>query len=393
VTTFVAFGDRAGDRNDEPIMNANAAIARERLINQRVIGPACRGASDVISWCGAVQAQEFEPATWGVGLRMRAGTRAADVEEALERGAILRTHVMRPTWHFVAADDIAWLQTLTGPRVQRAMLPYHRQLELDANTLVRAAGIVERALRDRTYLTRHELGERLQRKGLAMSGQRLAHVAMYAELEGIICSGPRRGKQSTYALIAERAPQSRARAFTRDEALRELARRFFRSHGPATIRDFVWWSGLRTADATRGLEMNDARRELVDGRAYFSAGRAGSASPSREHLAHLLPIYDEFIVSYRDRAAVPHAAAAMPRGAGTSVTFQHALIIGGQIAGTWRLTKRARGVSLRVFPTRPLKAREQEAVAGAIDRYARFRRESGGLTVLPSQAIYDELEP
>ena len=156
---------------------------------------------------------------------------------------------------------------------------------------------------------------------------------MYAELEGVICSGPRRGKKFTYALIAERAPG--ARRLSRDEALAELALRFFRSHGPATIRDFVWWSGLVTADARRGVEMIRAKRQDVDGHAYWTAG-AAPKTPASIKLAHLLPIYDEYIVSYRDRVAVPHGPSMIPSSTGGGyVTFQHALVIGGQIAGTW----------------------------------------------------------
>ncbi len=209
-------------------------------------------------------------AKWAIALRMQDGTVGTQIERAFEHGRILRTHVMRPTWHFVTPADIRWLLELTAPRVQRAMSSYNRRLELDPRTLARGIGVIERALGDRRYLTRTELSDRLQRVGLPMTGQRLAQLVMHAELEGIICSGPRRGKQFTYALIAERVP--RTPRLSRDEALATLSRRFFRSHGPATVRDFVWWSGLTTVDAKRGLEMNKARREEVGGHTVLDDG-------------------------------------------------------------------------------------------------------------------------
>jgi len=148
-----------------------------------------------------MQAQEYEAAKWALGLRMAEGTVDADIQRAFDEGRILRTHVMRPTWHFVTPADIRWLLELTAPRVQRLMASYNRRLELDARTLTRTIRVFERALRDRCYLTRTELADCLQRAGMPMAGQRLAHVAMHAELEGVICSGPRRGKQFTYALL------------------------------------------------------------------------------------------------------------------------------------------------------------------------------------------------
>jgi hypothetical protein len=344
------------------------AIADARLQNQCISKPRYRQAADVVEWLGAVQAQEYEAAKWGLGLRMTGGADEA-VERAFEQGRILRTHVMRPTWHFVTPTDIRWLQELTAPRVHRLLAVYNRRLELDARTLTRGTAIVERALRDKRYLTRAELGERVRRAGYALDGMRLAHLAMYAELECVICSGPRRGKQFTYALVADRAPK--ARRLSRDEALAELSRRFFRSHGPATIRDFVWWSGLTTPDAKRGLEVIRAARQEVDGCSYWTVGRA-SPLPTKVPLAHLLPIYDEYLVSYRDRLAVPHGPATIGSGTGVTVSFWHALVIAGQIAGTWRTTRNAQGISIAATMLRRLTARERRALADAAERFGRF---------------------
>ena len=347
----------------------NAGIAERRLRNQIITRAGLRRPADVVGWFGAMQAQEYEVAKWAIALRMRDGTVDTEIERAFEHGRILRTHVMRPTWHFVTPADIRWLLALTAPRVHRVVASFNRRLELDARTLARGIGVIERALRDRRYLTRTELSDRLQRVGLAMTGQRLAQLVMHAELEGVICSGPRRGKQFTYALIAERAPETPQ--LSRDEALATLSRRFFRSHGPATVRDFVWWSGLTTADAKRGLDMNRARREEAGGQTYWTVGPDRGDAP-RENLVHLLPIYDEYLNAYRDREAVPHGPSVIASVSRTSVTFQHALVVNGQVAGTWRIARQPQAVFIEVVPLRPITGPDRRELARAVERYERF---------------------
>ena len=337
-------------------------LVEQRLQNQRLNRAGLREAADVVAWFGAVQAQEYGPAKWGIAQRMSRRTTDAGLDRAVAQGEILRTHVLRPTWHFVTPADIRWMLELTAPQVHRRMATYNRQHGLDAGVMTRAATAFERALGDRKNLTRAELGAHLERAGLPAKGTRLALMAMYAELEGVICSGPRRGKQFTYALLADRASQ--AGVLPRDEALAELTRRYFRSHGPATIRDFVWWSGLKTADAKRGLEMNRAKSHDVDGLTYWTMGRRPASGSSRGTV-HLLPIYDEFLVAYRDRAAVPHVAFSLGN-------FWHALVAGGKVAGTWRTAARGDGCVLNVTTLRPLTRAERSGLAEAVARYERF---------------------
>jgi len=339
----------------------HAAIADQRLHNQGITGTGRRQPADVVAWLGAVQAQEYLSAKWGLALRMPEGTTESEIERAIDAGRILRTHVMRPTWHFVRPADIRWMLDLTAPRVQQTVRHYNRRLGLDATALTRATTVFERALRDGHHLTRGELGVRLGAKGIP-----LAFMTIYAELEGLICSGPRRGKELTYALLAERAPK--AKRIARDEALAELTRRYFRSHGPATIRDFVWWSGLTTADARRGLQMNKARQEVVDARTYWTIGPASAGGP-RRRTVQLLPVYDEYLVAYRDREAVPHAINSPSRGTGT---FQHAVVIAGQIAGTWKAVRSAGGLTVNVIPLRRLTGPERRALTEVAVRYGRF---------------------
>lgn len=341
------------------------SVALRRLRNQSITGPGHRTAADVVAWLGAVQAQEYPAAKWGLALRMLEGTSDAAIERAFDAGRILRTHVMRPTWHFVTPRDIQWMLELTAPRVQRRMQPYNRRLELDSPILNRALSVVERALSGGRYLTRLELSNRLARAGIAARGQRLAHLVLHAELERVICSGPRRGKVFTYALLAERAPGSNR--VPREEAIAELARRYFGSHGPATIRDFVWWSGLVTADAKRGLEIIRAQHSVIDGLTYWFVGGL-PADRARRWNSHLLPVYDEYLVAYRDRQAVPHGS----WGVATPSRFPHPVVIDGRPAGMWRIVRSREGVTVEVVPLRTFSRPERRELADAAARYAHF---------------------
>jgi hypothetical protein len=345
----------------------NGEIAAARLRNQRITRPIAGGPAAVVAALGAVQAQEFEPAKWALALRMRGGTSPETIERALADGRILRTHVLRPTWHFVPQADIRWMLELTGPCVQRRVATYHRRLELDTPLLTRATRVIQRAIVRHGPLTRQELRGHLAKASMVVESMRLAFIMMHAELTAVVCSGPRREGQFTYALLADRAPA--ARTLSRDEALGTLVRRYVASHGPATVRDFVWWSGLSTADAKRGLDIVRARKTLVDGHTYFTVGRSPDAEPgSRAGRVHLLPIYDEYLVAYRDRVAVPHAR--LPPG--SALTFQHSLVIDGQVAGTWRLGRNGDGLSMTITPLRPLSIAERRAVRDAVSRYQRF---------------------
>jgi hypothetical protein len=317
-----------------------------------------------------MQAQEYEPATWGIGLRMYGDPACADVERAVDDGRVIRTHVMRPTWHFVTRDDIRWLLQIMAPRVHQAMSSYRRKLELDARTLVRCCTIFERALDGRRFLVRAELAEQLGRAKMPMTGVRLAMVVMYAELEGVICSGPRRDRKFTYANLAERAPKGRV--LDRDEALARLITRYLQSHGPATVRDFCWWSGLTMADSRRAIEIVDARRRDEDDLAYWTLDDSRRA-PVAAGPPLLLPIYDEYLVAYRDRVAVPHLQAQITKVPGWNVTFQHAVVIDGQVTGTWRIARMAESIAIDVTLARGISARDRHGLMDAAERYGRFR--------------------
>jgi len=343
-------------------------ITRTRLRNQRLSGGRCQRPEDVVRWLGAVQAQDYAGAKWALGLRMQR-VRDADIEAALSDGRILRTHVMRPTWHFVAPEDIRWMLALTAPRVSAAMAPYNRRLELDVTVFRRSQRAMVRALRGGRQLTRQELKVVLQRAGIETDGvQRLAHIVMQAELDAVICSGARRGKQFTYALLDERVPASRPRP--RDEARAELARRYFTSHGPAQVHDFAWWSGLTVTDARAGLMAVESKlaRETIDGRMYwFSSSRR---TPTAPRTAYLLPLFDEYLIAYKDRSA------ALNTSRWTRVVsrdpFSAPIVVDGQVVGGWKRIQKNGKVGVALTPFAPFDKRHTASIADAARAYTRF---------------------
>jgi hypothetical protein len=339
-----------------------------RIANQRLTGSTLRRPEDVVSWMGAVQAQEFGPARWGLGQRMATSTDAA-VEAAFNAGRILRTHVLRPTWHFVHPRDIRWMLKLSAPRVHVANGFSYRRDGLDARVRVRAAKVIARALENQ-HLTRTELAAVLKNAKLPHAGQALAYIVMHAELEGVICSGPRRGKQFTYALLDERVPPSPTLSY--DDALAELARRYFTSHGPATMRDFTWWSGLTVAQARTGIGLlgTTLERVEIEGRTCWQTPAAAPRA-TRAPVVRLLPIYDEFLVAFRDREWVRSAAAESPVTM-TPNTFAHQLVVNGRVEGSWTQVRGPREVEVRVTPWATLATPVRQAVGGEVDRYSAF---------------------
>jgi hypothetical protein len=348
-----------------------AELVRFRLANQLLIGSRFDTPAQVVEHLGAVQAQDFGGAKWAIAQRTESAT-DADIEQALADGTILRTHVLRPTWHIVAAADIHWMLELTAPRVRALMAHYDRKLALDDAVFKRSNAALAKALRGGANLTRAEAAKVLTRARIDADGsQRLGQLLMRAELDGVVCSGPRRGKQGTYALLSERAPTAAARP--RDRALADLATRYFTSHGPATAKDFAWWSGLTVGDAARAAEASRARLtcRIADGTRYWS-GTPDPAIRRASETVHLLPTYDEYHVAYKDRSAILSAASLIARGGRTPGLGDNVLVVNGQLIGTWKRTIGPRGVAIHVSPMRRLTKGEREAVANEVKRYGEF---------------------
>jgi hypothetical protein len=345
-------------------------IPHLRLYNQRIASPNLSQPGEVVGWLGAVQAQDYAGAKWAVGLRSRGAT-DPDIEQAFATGAILRTHLLRPTWHFVTPADIRWLLALTAPRVHALNAPYYRRLEFDQDLIRRSHDALGKELQGGQQRTREELRAVLQQAGIATAGElRMSYLMMQAELDGIVCSGPRRGKQFTYMLLEERAPH--ARTLEREEAVSELARRYFLSRGPATVQDFARWSGLAAIHARQGLAAVKAQlhHEAVDGQSYWfppSMPPGNEGAPT----AYLLSIYDEYISGYKDRRAIAGASIATRLVAlGNALTA--IIVLDGQIVGTWKRTLRKDTVLIETKLFSSLAEAENHAITAAAHRYGAF---------------------
>ena len=350
---------------------AHLDIVRQRLHNQHISQQQFEKPEDVVRWLGAVQAQDYAAAKWAVGLRLRNITDDA-IEQAVADGAILRTHVMRTTWQFVSPDDIRWFLALFAPRIHAAYAFAYRRLELDDTIFLRCNDALIQALRGGKQLTRSEIMTVLQHAGIGTNdGQRYGTIIIHAELDGIICSGAKRGKQLTYALLDERVPP--ARALDRDEALAEFARRYFTSHGPATLHDFVWWSGLKVADARAALAMVSSQltHEVIDGQTYWFAETSLPAKDSSPTV-HLLPNFDEYIVGYTDRRAIWNPSHTPKLDARGNFLFNHTIAIDGQVVGTWKRTIKKDAVILTPNFFNSLSQAETDAFVSATKRYEAF---------------------
>jgi hypothetical protein len=352
------------------------SIARWRLRSQHLVGPQLPSAADVVRSLLAVQAENPSQSEWAVAVRVAAPD-ANELAALLDTGQALRTHVLRPTWHYVSADDIGWLLALTGPRVQKVTRTQLRvQHGLDERAVAQAGEVVVEEVGAAGSLTRPELAERLARRGVGGSsrpGMFVMLLLAHVELDGLICSGPRADGEHTYALLSERVPG--ARSLDRDEGLAEIALRYFTSHGPATERDLAYWASLTLGDVRRGLAAVRDRLESFDhdGRTFWHA--AGERPPARagKPFGHLLQILDESYRGYQDSRCVLDAGRLLVRGRETSNGMG---LVDGQFLTTMRRTVGPDSVRFELGPYRALTSAEKRALREAAERYAAFLRKS-----------------
>ncbi len=271
---------------------------------------------------------------WAIGLRV-SGSTDQIIEKALNRGDILRTHLMRPTWHFVSREDIYWILELTAPRVRSALRSRQKQLEITPEVEKKSNELLVTTISKNGYSTREDIVDAFKKAKFSLSENRMAHLLLIAELEGLICSGEIRKNKPSYALLEERVPQKKL--FPREESLARLTKKYFTSHGPAELKDFAWWSGLTVKDAAAGLEMvkQGLRSEKMDGRTFWMDPSAVS-DPGTDTVI-LLPAFDEYIISYRDRSAVITEAEHLRNIAGNGM-FWPVILVDGRAAGIWKRT-------------------------------------------------------
>lgn len=308
-------------------------IPHLRLGSQQIIKPEFKSPKEIVSWMGAMQAQDFNMVKWAIGLRLNKAT-GKDIEAAINSGEILRTHVLRPTWHFVSRDDIYWMLDLTAPKLKASLKGRHRRLELTESVLKKSNKIIQKSLDEKKFATRKELVTQLNKAKIPTDENRASHIFLNAELNKIICSGKMKGKENTYALLSERI--DKPKIFSRQEALAILADKYFQSHGPATLRDFVWWSGLNITDAKNGLEMirKGLVSEKINEEEYWFHNSISIPKKIKDSV-FLLPAFDEFLISYKDRSASivnEHASKAFSKNG----IFWPTIVVNGKVAGTWK---------------------------------------------------------
>lgn len=338
-----------------------------RLRNQLLLQPPFDAPQQVVEWMGAVQAQDYRMAKWAVGCRT-ASTDATQIEAALNRGDILRTHLLRPTWHFVSSKDLRWMLSLTADRIRAANESFARgtDAEFTPRLLSRSLELLQKTLEGNKHRTKEEIGEALNQRGIPLSQYALRHLLMRAETDGVVCSGADKKGTATYALLDERAPHGEEPS--REEALARLARIYFRSHSPATLVDFTWWSGLTATEARRAVASiaEALSTEYFGDREFFVFRNAAAAAPC--DTTHLLPAYDQYLIGYKDRSDVlakEHTAKAF----NSYGIFQPVILCDGQIVGNW---KRAAGRGNVTIQTTLWEDTAPESLDAAVARYRLF---------------------
>jgi len=344
-------------------------ISRLRMLNQQIEGSVCTTPKELVSSMGAIQAQDFAMAKWAIGQRVPYST-LNSIEAAYNAGEFLRTHLMRPTWHFVSSDDIYWMLELTAPQIRKILKTNDKRLELTDQLFVKTNTILEKVLANNCSMTREELIQEFENVHIRTDENRLSHILMHAELDGVICSGPIRKKKLTYDLLAERVPQKKTN--TRDESLFTLAGRYFSSHGPATLRDFIWWSGLGVTEARKALEMikTGFLSETIGTETYWFSlpiNNKLSVTPS----VHLLPAYDEYLISYANRSAAL-AIVNNKKTISNNGIFRPVIVIDGQVEGLWKRTTIKDKVKLETSPFQLHNPEIMQGIKQEVTRYGIF---------------------
>lgn len=318
----------------------NIRLSSHQLLNQTFDTP-----KGLVSWMGAMQAQDFNMAKWAIAIRLDSCTEQ-EVEDAFNRGDFLRTHIMRPTWHFVSSEDIRWLLKLTGNRIKMAW-KYATDLKIEEQELTKCYRLLEKALRDNNHQTKEELTKLFEQEGLGATPRHIYHFMMWAEAEGIICSGALKGKKQTYALLEERAPQTRD--IHKYEALALLARQYLKSHSPATLQDFIWWSGLTIKECRHafGLIENELIKDHFDSTELYIHETYKEPISLDNDVFHFLPSYDEYLISYKNRTNVldfeHHSKAFNNYG-----IFQPVILYNGHVVGNWKKIKKVKRIDVDI---------------------------------------------
>jgi hypothetical protein len=343
-------------------------LLKRRLTTHHLASPDFKNASEVVRWFGAVQAQDFFASLWAVGQRLTKAVEA-DVERAIAEKQIVRSYPMRGTLHFTPPEDLRWMLKLMTPRIVAKSAKIYRDASLNAAVFKKSASIFERALQGENQLTRDEMYEVLEEHSISTKNYRGLHILGHLSQQGLLCYGPRKGKQQTFVLLDEWIPGSND--LTRDESLARLTLNYFTGHGPATLQDLVWWSGLTVADIKAGIEMVKSKlaEETIDGVTYYFSPAVSSKKSSS---AFLLPVYDEYTVAYKDRDILLDEKAASSLKKINNLVFTNTIVIGGGVVGVWRRTIKKEKTIIEVNPLITLNTTQKEKIEAAAKKYGKF---------------------
>jgi hypothetical protein len=343
---------------------------RLRLLNQQLAGSRRADAAEVVGALGAVQGQDYGAALWAIGARVPGLTEAA-LEQAIAERKIIRTWPMRGTAHFIAADDVRWMLELLATRVMAGTKRRREELELDDAIFARCRKVIKKALKGGGRITRPAFLGLLEREGISTKGGRNYHIPFHLAMEGLLCFGPREGKQHTFVLLDEWLPATRI--LKGEAALGEIALRYFTSHGPATLKDFIWWTGLKAAEARLAIEAAAPKlaKIAMENTDYWMPPTPVAANCEIPR-AHLLPGFDEYLLGYTNRTAVldpRHTPKIIP---GNNGVFMPMLVLDGRIVGTWKRAVKKKAVVVKLLPFAKLKKGDQDAIAAAAELYGKF---------------------
>jgi hypothetical protein len=344
-------------------------ISSLRSFNQQITVSKFKTAQEIASWLGAIQAQDYNMAKWALGIRLQNSTEIF-INKEIDSGSIIRTHLLRPTWHFVSSNDIYWIQELTAPQIKSSLKYRDKQLGLTDNIFRKCNRIFEKILRDKNHKTREELIQELINARIKVDNNRASHIFLRAEIDGIICSGKQKGGKPTYAILAEWVPIKNR--IYRDEALKELALRYFSSRGPATVQDFSWWSGLSSSNSKLALELNKSNliSETIENKTFWFVDSSRLTKLINKE-SYLLPAYDEFLISYRDRTAsllsIDNKKTISDNG-----IFYPTILMGGQIIGTWKRNIKDNHIILKINLFKTDNPDFGRICGKSISRYSKF---------------------
>ncbi len=348
-------------------------IVHKRLDNQHLSDRKFETPEQVVSHFGAVQAQDYYGSLWAVGLRTNGATEK-DIERAITERKIVRTWPMRGTLHFVHPSDVRWMLKLCTSRIIQRAKGRYKQLELDETVFEKCRALTIKSLAGGKMVTRPQMYEVWRQGGIKIEntpiGNRGLHILGHLAMEGLICFGPRIGKQPTFVLLDEWIRKSKD--MTHEEALAEITKRYFTSHGPATLHDFVWWTQLPVTDAKKGLSQVEIELEKqeMNGKTYWFAPHATKTIPSTNK-AFLLPYYDEYVVGYKYRDDIIHTTDTLKINNRGGI-LNPVIVVNGKVIGTWKRTLKNNCVSISLALFRNIHGFEKKAIEEAAKEYATF---------------------